>query len=45
MQKSKTKNEEEYIWQWYWDTDYKGEWYKAIYHGPPLDLMTPYDER
>jgi hypothetical protein len=35
---------EEYILQWYWDTDHKGEWYKAIYHGPPLDWMTPCDE-
>ena len=35
---------EEYIWQWYWDTDYEGNWDQAIYHGPPEDWMTPYDE-
>ena len=33
-----------YIWQWYWDTDYKGNEYKAFYFGPPLDWMTPCDE-
>ncbi len=28
-----------YIAQWYWDRDYLGNKYKAIYYGPKLDWM------
>ena len=42
--KIKKERQQKYIWQWYWDTDYEGNWYQAIYHGPPEDWMTPYDE-
>ena len=26
-----------YVWQWYWDYDYLGNKYKAIYFGPRLE--------
>ena len=28
-----------YVWQWYWDNDWLGNKYKAIYFGPRLDWM------
>ncbi len=28
-----------YVWQWYWDHDWLGKKYKAIYFGPRLDWM------
>tara|TARA_R100000231_G_scaffold126997_2_gene97716 strand:- start:475 stop:639 length:165 start_codon:yes stop_codon:yes gene_type:complete len=34
-----------YIWQWYWDYDYQGNKYKAIYFGPKLDWMKPCKKR
>ena len=39
--KSKKKKEKEvkYVSQWYWDHDYQGNKYKAIYYGPRLDWM------
>ena len=36
--KKKKKDEKHYM-QWYWDTDWQGEKYKAIYYGPRLDWM------
>lgn len=33
---------EKYVSQWYWDTDWKGNKYKAFYHGPKLDWMHEY---
>jgi len=38
--KSKKKEKEaKHIWQWYWDHDWLGNKYKAIYFGPKLDWM------
>ena len=39
--KSKKKKEKEvkHVSQWYWDHDYQGNKYKAIYYGPRLDWM------
>jgi hypothetical protein len=28
-----------HVWQWYYDHDYLGNKYKAIYFGPRLDWM------
>lgn len=28
-----------YVWQWFWDHDYLGKKYKAIYFGPRLSWM------
>ncbi len=28
-----------YVWQWFWDHDWLGNKYKAIYFGPRLDWM------
>ena len=33
------EKEEKYVWQWYYDHDYLGNKYKAIYFGPRLDWM------
>ena len=30
---------EKYVWQWFWDHDWLGNKYKAIYFGPRLDWM------
>ena len=30
---------EKYVWQWFWDYDWLGNKYKAIYFGPRLDWM------
>ena len=30
---------QKYVWQWYYDYDYLGNKYKAIYFGPRLDWM------
>jgi hypothetical protein len=34
-----------YVWQWYWDYDYLGNKYKAIYFGPRLDWMKLFTKR
>ena len=31
--------------QWYWDTDWLGKKYKAIYYGPRLDWMNLTEEK
>ena len=36
--KEKIKEEKHYS-QWYWDTDYQGNKYKAIYYGPRVEWM------
>ena len=28
-----------HVWQWFWDHDWLGRKYKAIYFGPRLDWM------
>ena len=28
-----------HVWQWFWDYDWLGNKYKAIYFGPRLDWM------
>ena len=33
-----------YVSQWYWDTDYLGNKYKAFYHGPKLDWMKEFKD-
>jgi hypothetical protein len=30
---------QKHVWQWYYDYDYLGNKYKAIYFGPRLDWM------
>ena len=35
---------EKYVSQWYWDTDWSGNKYKAFYHGPKLDWMNEYKD-
>ena len=34
-----------YVWQWFWDYDYLGNKYKAIYFGPRLDWMKLFTKR
>ena len=34
-----------YVWQWFWDYDYLGNKYKAIYFGPRLDWMKLFKKR
>ena len=34
-----------HYWQWFWDYDYLGNKYKAIYYGPKLDWMNVYKEK
>ena len=36
---------EKYVWQWYYDHDYLGNKYKAIYFGPRLDWMKEVKEK
>tara|TARA_Y100000356_G_C11091192_1_gene199325 strand:+ start:33 stop:236 length:204 start_codon:yes stop_codon:yes gene_type:complete len=35
----RVEEEVKHVWQWYWDTDYLGNKYKAIYYGPRLEWM------
>ncbi len=44
MVKVGTKHKDKYVSQWYWDTDWKGNKYKAFYHGPKLDWMNEYKD-
>ena len=34
-----------HVWQWYYDHDYLGNKYKAIYFGPRLDWMKVFKKR
>ena len=34
-----------YVWQWYWDNDWLGNKYKAIYFGPRLEWMKLFKKR
>jgi hypothetical protein len=36
---SSEQKEVKYYWQWYWQSDWKGQKCKAIYYGPRLDWM------
>ena len=37
--KEKQPKQPKHYWQWYWDRDWLGNKYKAIYFGPKLDWM------
>ncbi len=39
------EKEEKYVWQWYYDHDYLGNKYKAIYFGPRLDWMNLFKKK
>jgi len=43
--KIKKERQPRHYWQWYWDYDYLGDKYKAIYYGPKLDWMKVYKEK
>ena len=36
---------QKHVWQWYYDYDYLGNKYKAIYFGPRLDWMKVFKKR
>ena len=34
-----------HVWQWFWDYDWLGKKYKAIYFGPRLSWMKLFKEK
>jgi len=43
--RAKKDKEDKHVSQWYWDTDYQGNKYKAIYYGPRIEWMNLFKEK